>query len=325
MDLTQSTISAFLDCPRKYEWVAVNKIFPTESKDALRFGSAFHLAVELWDLGVEWDKICDKILLDCIDEYEAVAVCSLVSRHHHFWENDGYEVIETEQTFKVEIEGFTCRGKIDRIIKLPDGRTAVQEYKTTSLDISPGAMYWKRLPMNLQVSLYQKAAGVDSVIYDVVKKPRIKPKQVAALDENGDKIVTCDSTGERVYKRDGSPRQSAAAGMTLQRRIETLDEYAKRIMDEIDEDPEMYFQRVECPRTDVAMQAGMDDLVAAGHLIHLGQYPRNPGSCLNYGKCDFFELCSANVRPDGKTVPAGFVQLNTAHPELDDAEPTSTT
>ena len=313
--LTASATQTYLTCPRKFQWAYVEQIRPEQQAEYFRIGGAYHKAMELFDLGVDWQNIMAEIHRLCIDEHEAHAVLAMATAHEHYYEGRQFQLVEPEQVWKKAIGGVDCTGKIDRIVTLPDGRRAVMEYKTTSRDISPGSMYWRRLKLNVQIGMYQHAADADTVFYDVVRKPTIKPKQVPLLDDEGLKIVVDDETGERVLKKNGDPRQSAAAGMTLQSRIETPEEYGQRVHEQMVDDPERFFQRVECPRIEGDMAAVAADVRDVSRLVSLDIYPRNANACDTYGKCEYFELCVGNVEPGGG-VPAGFVKLDTAHPEL---------
>ena len=279
--LTASAIRSYLTCPRKYEFSYVENIRRDYDSDALRFGSLFHNVFEWLDLDVPWDEICRRVASGAASDVEAQQVLRLTAAHHDY--HDEYEVESTEHKWHQDIAGVECRGMIDRVIVLPDGRRAVQEYKTSGEDISPGSMYWKRLRMDIQVSMYLVASGADTIIYDVTRKPTIR-----------------------------------------QKKSETVQEYGERLTADVQSRPEYYFQRQEIARTDQDVLDTLEDIRGVDRLVSLGVYPRNTSACCRFGTCEYFELCSNGHKPaDG--APAGFVQLTTSHPELDNAEPTTPT
>jgi ATP-dependent helicase/nuclease subunit B len=50
-----------------------------------------------------------------------------------------------EQPFELELEGWTIRGKIDRIDRHPDGRVRLLDYKTSDKAEPPDRAHWKPL------------------------------------------------------------------------------------------------------------------------------------------------------------------------------------
>ena len=89
---------------------------------------------------------------------------------------------------------FRHVGIIDGLAVLKDGRTAVVEHKTTGEDISPSADYWTRLRFNGQLFLYVLAArangwDVDTVVYDVIRKPAIRQKANETAEQYGERLA----------------------------------------------------------------------------------------------------------------------------------------
>ena len=75
------------------------------------------------------------------------------------------------------------------------GTTVLIEHKTSSADIEDGSAFWKRLRLDSQSSNYltgSKAVGFDpkAVLFDVIRKPRIKPLKATPVES-------------RKYKKDG--------------------------------------------------------------------------------------------------------------------------
>ena len=135
---------------------------------------------------------------------------------------------------------FTVAGKIDGIVRLPDGRLAVLEYKTAGEDIAPDAEYWLRLRCDGQISLYVLAAracgfNVATVLYDVTRKPTIRLRQ-----------------------------------------NETPEAYGQRLLADIGERPDYYYQRREVPRLEDELGEFRDELwQQAQHLIDLRRRASN--------------------------------------------------
>jgi hypothetical protein len=221
---------------------------------------------------------------------------------------------------------FDLAGKIDGIVKLEDGRYAVKESKLLGEDISPDGSLWRRLRRDSQVSIYLIAArkmghAVDTVLYDVCKKPGIAPTDVPILDENGLKIVL-DSTGERVRNASGKKdwRQTAdkEKGYVLQTRPMTTTEWGEKLTADIMERPDYYFSRVEIPRLDQDIAETEAELweiqLAIRDAQKTGHWYRTTGknTCVY---CAYDSICDRKLEPG--EIPEGFEILGTKHPELE--------
>jgi hypothetical protein len=221
-------------------------------------------------------------------------------------------------------------GKIDGIVQFPDGRVAVDETKTTGQPIDDAADYWLKLRIDEQITRYMYAArqlGYDVVVvhYDVIRKPTIKPSQVAVLDNEGLKVVL-DNEGKRVFNKNGTPKQSGSTeqGWTLQTRIETADEYGERLSLDISERPTFYFNRKEIVRSDSDIQEFLTEqwqqqkTIAEAEIN--GRHFRNTGACLHPFKCEYFDVCTSGMKPSAENVPQGFKLVDHVHPELESEE-----
>jgi hypothetical protein len=198
--LTNSSTACWRQCPRKYLLryeLGVRPDGPDEIP--LATGSAYHLAHEMDALGHDLASIAAAVrgAIPHSPLWAEIALRLFVG-HRWRWQNDGYEIVESEATFDLPIVNpetsaptpkFRRGGKRDRIVRIPDGRLALLEFKTTSDDIGWGSPYWMRLQLDPQVSGYLDAArldghDVDLVIYDVVKKPSIRPRMLTAAEQH---------------------------------------------------------------------------------------------------------------------------------------------
>jgi hypothetical protein len=266
-------------------------------------------------------------------EYERTTCSTLVENYAKVWASSEIKILESETVFELPIinprtgrESKTLRqsGKRDRLGKLPDGRIALMETKTVSDDISPGSDYRNVLSINQQISMYFLARRhdgieVETVIYDCIRKPTIRPSQQAVLDEEGLKIVT-DENGERVYNKNGSPRQSAGNGYTMQTRDMQPHEWQEKLQADIDSRPEFYFQRFEVPRLESDIQEFQAELWDIAKDIHLCRknnlYYRNTSACRNYNSlCPYYGFCSGELIID--PLPEGYRRADKVHEELE--------
>lgn len=335
--ITHSEMSTFKRCQRRWAYQYILGLVPATEAEPLRIGSIFHEGLDLLAKGsqpAEAAQRCIELFLSPryrTDDWalEAEIVCRLLYAYHwHYSQFDGITVLHSEIGFEVPIinpetgrasTSTKTAGKIDKIVRLPDGRIAIMEHKTSTEDISPTSDYWRRLRIDTQISHYMSAAkqlgfDVQAVLYDVIRKPGIRPRRIQKkeLDEiqNSNTYHT-----EEVHKL---PEPNEEGHL-----IETPRMYGARLMQDIISRPEWYFGRAEIPRLD----ADMDDYRwelwqmqqmrrdAAKHQ----RYIRNTAECMRMGKCPYFDICtSANPFPAG--IPEGFMVKTSQHPELKGAE-----
>ncbi len=331
--LTASRMSSLLRCPRSHYW-RYECGLTTEPSDALRFGSAWHAATEARWRGADYDGALAAALStgEPLNETLTATLSGLLAGYFkHYAQEDFIKQVYPEVEFSGRIPGsrtFATAGKIDGLCVLHDGRLALKEDKTTSDDLSPDSKYWLRLRFNSQLLQYVDAApmlgwDVSTIIYDVVRKPAIAPRQIPMLDENGAKIVV-DAAGNRVLKKDGTPRESGdkEKGYTLQTRLETPTEFADRVYTDTQERPDFYFARREVP----ILQSDLEEfraqrLTLTRLILHCRAaskktsrpeqaWPRNVDERV-CSSCVFEGHCLSNLTIDPVNPPAGFkVEFN---------------
>lgn len=343
--LTHSRQDTFKVCRRKHYYAYELGLRRTEEARALRMGSAFHEGIAALGNGLGIDKACEFVrshyeeMPEAFDVYEWVIECEtilrLVCAYQWRWASAGLTNVATELAFELPCVNpatgkptpiFNLAGKIDAIVRLEDGRLAVKETKTLSDEIGPDSPLWRRLRMDHQISLYIHAArqlgfAVDTVLYDVVRKPSIAPTAVPILDADGIKIVL-DRNGNRVMNKNKTPRQTASAedGYVLQSRTMTPEEWGQKLTDDICSRPDFYFARVEIPRLDADVAEYQAELWEIQQAIReaqrTGRHYRTVGknTC---GYCSYFDLCSTSQNVDPNNPPIGFEILSDVNPELE--------
>lgn len=354
--LTHSRQNSFKTCRRQHYLAYELGLRRTTDAKALRMGSAFHNGVEVLGKGGTLEAACEAVRKcydrpDVFDPYEwdieRETVLRLVCAYQWRWSNHPLEYLAVEQSFELPLLNpetgkatslFNLAGKIDGIVRMEDTRQAVKETKLFGDDIGPDSELWRRMRIDHQVSLYMTAARrlgypVETVLYDVARKPTIKPSSIAITDELGAKIVL-DSRGERVRTAKGDWRQTGDSdkGYVLQSRPMTADEWGDKLTNDIAERPDYYFQRVEVPRMDQDLSEYESEIWEIQQTIRAaqksGRWYRTVGknSC---GFCSYFDICAS-----GKTIvadappPEGFEFVVDLHPELigeNDERPSSST
>lgn len=337
--ITISEMGTFQRCPRLYYLRYVKLWAPERMADELYFGTAWHAAMEARNGGATYEQALEVALSlkgNEVSELLAAQLSGLLAGYYARYGARGADGLQlySEVAFTVPIAGtrkFAAAGKIDGLGMAADGVYVLHEYKTTNEDITDDD-FWLRTQYNIQLYQYVEAArrhgwNIGRIIYDVTRKPTIRPREkVATLDENGLKVVN-DMIGNRVYKRDGSPKQTADSdkGEVVVYHAETMDEYSQRVLDDTLATPEAYFQRREVSVLDGELDEYVRTrLTFVKNLLFLralskkcarpeDAYQRHCTS-MNCKRCEMRWSCLGLRECD--ELPAGFRVKSAKHEEL---------
>jgi hypothetical protein len=314
---TNTSLATARRCLREFELRYGRKLeLDAEDREVLQVGQTWHRAHDAVQRGGDpYGTIDTHAPGDAWKE----KLRRLFAAYGWYWKTQELDIVESERVFHVELLGRKFSGQIDGIVRIADGRCGVLERKTTSDGLEAESSYWDRLRLDVQVGLYALACGFkpDFILYDVVRKPTIRPKDISEKDAKRMR-AELDKTGEAFYfeKFPASVIEPALAEGR-----ESLALYGARLTADIGARPEFYFARREVVRTsddyallssDLAEQVANIESASARDALH-----RNPDACNVFGRCDFFGLCSNNVRMQpGDPAPNGFRIREALHPEL---------
>lgn len=319
--LTNSRAKVARACPRKHHLQYELGYRSVRESSALRFGSLWHLAMEAWweafGLAVARLEAALAVLLAAVDvdPFDRVKVEELLRGYTARWGDEDYETLAVEREFRAPMlnpeTGAASRtwelaGKLDLVVR-QNARVLIGEHKTSSLDVSPGSPYWRRLRLDGQIGMYYEGArslgfDVQGFLYDVCHKPTIRPLKATPVEA-------------RKFTK-------AGALYANQREVdETPEEYGTRLSEDIAAHPEQYFQRSEVVRLDAEMGDLLSDLWSLGRTIReneiAGRWVRNSEACETWGSlCPYFGICCGDESLDDTTL---FVHSDNVHPELSSA------
>jgi hypothetical protein len=277
---TASRLRVFRECARKQFYKYVLRIV-TSSTPAMHFGTDTHSALEAWYRA--WQRGEDRLAaaLAVIENLETTDVDRirlrvLVTAYDARWSAEDWEVLAVEEQFRYFLGDVEIGGKIDALIReRSTSKVYVVEHKTSTADTSPGSLYWDRLCIDTQVSIYidGAAAGlgyeIAGCVYDVLKRPLHEPK-LATPEESrkytlgkgckkcggsaggkqgivrgkGTIVVTfvttevteCDECDGTGWKKDADGHPQEPRLHSNQRdKDETLDEFQSRLVSEVAE------------------------------------------------------------------------------------------
>jgi hypothetical protein len=347
--LTHSRIDTFKTCRRKHFFAYEQCIRREVDAKALRMGTAYHLGLETLSKISDIDQALNAVnlfyspliaaepdLAEPFDslQYEHETIRNLLAGYDWRFGGIPLQYVASEQEFRQSLLNpdtgaptpiFELAGKIDGIVQLEDQRLAIIEHKLLGEDIDANSQLWRRLRIDHQISMYvyvgrRLGYQVDTVLYNVARKPTIKPTNIPTLDSEGLKIVV-DANGDRVLTAKGTPRQTADTekGYVLLSRPMTPEEWGAKLLADISERPDFYYRRAEVARLDQDIDEFADELWDLQKTIRDAQLHNRHYRTSNKHTCpfcEFFELCSARFDP-ASALPDGFVRLEFPHPELE--------
>lgn len=298
-ELTNSMRNKFASCHRAFKFCYEDLKKPIKTSDALNFGTAMHSMLEVYWQGKR------PFVPNMEDGYTTNTLLALFEGYQKRWQESDrmtYETIGTEMRFDAPLmnpetggvsKTFHLSGKIDALAKeKTTGKVVIVEHKTTGQDIGPGSDYWRKLPIDGQVSGYYCGAEAlghqaSTCLYDVIRKPTIKPYKATPEDK-------------RKYNKDGSLSKACREF------DETPDEWYERLTADIASRPDYYYARIEISRSDNDLLEYLFDMWAVSREIadaqRMNRWSRNPQACSVYGTCEYFGVCTGEQDIDDVTL-----------------------
>jgi RecB family exonuclease len=167
LELSASAMQQYETCPLSYK-LRYDWGLPEDASAPLQFGNAMHLALKAYFDGVRAGRAPDEqTLIACfLDEFSKANIPEPLQRQ--LYENYGREqlaavvrtqfahpvgeILDSEQRFKIDVEGTKVKGRLDRLDRLPNGEVAIVDYKTGKAKTQEDA------DDSLQLSIYALAA-----------------------------------------------------------------------------------------------------------------------------------------------------------------------
>jgi hypothetical protein len=279
-------------------------------------------------------------------------------------EQDDYDILFKELPFRIPLidprtrrpmPGVCIDGMIDKVVRMRDGTIAVMEHKSTDSDLSDESDYWNHLKLDTQISMYVYALqrlqvdgvlekfGIRSddppimdVVYDVWRKPKIRPKKLSASDtakfiKTGEYFgvhfdhdlkdrytekdladgCTFSVDGESVTVEFNKPKKDQEVGDPCV--VESSDMFGVRTYELLTSEPDKYFRRKELSRLPVFLEKFELELFSLYQTISLmtayDSWYHNEFSCEARRKCEYCPICYVGQEIDPEHPPVGFVNI----------------
>jgi hypothetical protein len=359
--LTHSRLKSARACKRQHKFKYLDGYRAVLDQAELAFGDLVHKGLEAWWLAVKAELPVDAWLdaalaalrvVKGVDAFDLARAEVMLLGYHERWAAEAllYEVLGVEESFDIALINpatgapstfWRLGGKLDvRVRRRSDGRRGFIEHKTSSEDVSLGSAYWKRLLLDMQVSIYFDGAAAlfgepaDFCIYDVLGKPAQRPAKATPPEKREytqEKSRACplckkkssppaphhvDVDGVMVACADGRIVTDPGGRLyaTMRADDETPEEYQERLCAAITAEPLRYFVRGEVQRLEAELEEARFDIwqeaAALRESIRAERYPRNPEAC---GRCAFFDVCTGMASLEDTS---RFTRTDNVHPEL---------
>lgn len=347
--LSATAIDNFESCNIRWRNSQLYRLRKIEESDSLRRGTTWHQLQELTgDMDAITDYINEQYetvpAYKTKEEWEIERVILLYCMAGYNWyykQQKEYVILAPEIKFRIPFGDTELIGKIDQIVQDEYGNIYVREFKSSSKSLDD--TYWDHLNLDPQISTYILAVNymmlngqleeygipkdhglITEVLYNVWHKPKIGPKFITQkvskeLVETG---KYCD--GEFVAAIAGSSAPDGGGLYINDAKVitepgkkegtfaiyETPEMFGARLLQDVVERPEFYFQEKELSRTSNEMEKFQDDLSSIYRMMKYQSenefwYPCSK-ECRSRFRCEYTELCEHNIEIDLNNPPAGF-------------------
>ncbi len=328
--MTFSAYNAARNCQKKYELRYRENLRPKTKPAPFAFGSIIHSALELWH-GSYGSEGRIEAVLDLLDrsypnrqgdpeeraswQLSRAMMLGYASRYPQ----EEFSVLAIEKQFEAPIlnpetgresRSFHMAGKIDAIVRFPDG-LYVMEHKTA------GALtgdYLERLWCDTQIAAYayflrQTGVPIVGVLYNVLVKSRLRQRE-------GESEADFQARAQGLAAKNKSGKTSAK-----RQEPETDDEFMGRLCDWYAQPDAFHRERIYLSdeRFDMLREEiwqGCQMLLEAGRR---GKYLMNTSHCFHWGRaCEYFPYCQSGFNP---IVRDNLYEVAPPHEELSAPDP----
>ncbi len=341
---THSSSKTFRACQYQYFVSYILGIRPKKTAKPLSFGTLIHLCLEVYwltrkvnETSTEHIDPLSMALLELekrkkeqqnIDEFDVARAQVMLIAYASVWDHTECQVLAVEAKFLTPLfnpatmepsKRFNRSGKIDLIIRLLEKdqppMITVVEHKTSAANVMAGSDYQRRLTLDEQISFYYQGARhigfpPDQVIYDVLKKFKIKPLKATSKDKLR-------------YKKPKKGHEAEPQLYAGQRLVdETVEQYQERLTEMVKKDPQAFIERIKIVRLPYerkrfAMEVWKQSRLME-HALDEDLFPRNSDACFRFGSpCSYVQHCLENTPLDD---PKVYYKLGDVHPELEDKD-----
>lgn len=303
---TYSMWSMFRNCRMKTKLRYRDQLVPITSSPALEFGSVIHSGLEVWHSTREIERTIafiedgySNVEINDRRKRDRMLAKAMLRGYAARYPSEDFEIVALEQTFDGEIvnpetgaksRSFTLSGKIDGIVRMPDGSIYLLEHKTAA---SIDSDYLSKLWTDFQITLYSHYAEVAlgypiaGVLYNVLGKSGIK--QSAGETEEEYQVRLAD-----LIAKSKTGKSSAKRKMP-----ETDEEFEARLAEWYSREDAFHREVIFIPRENYrVLQEELWEMTQAYlHAQRRDRWYQNTSQCFAFGACPYAPICGSSFNP----------------------------
>ncbi len=271
LKISHSSLKTFQTCPMSYFFRYRLGRVPITEPVAFTIGKVAHEATSMiWSEGR--DAAREYLLEVSQSDVDPVELARLVAALEVYSPPmDDFEVIAHEAPFEFRpsgMRGVRIRGFADSLLREKrTGKLFVREYKTTASEIIGFGPFWGRVTVDAQVTIYKHAFGADGIVYDVTRKPGLRP--------------------------------SRADGVGRLETEEIMKNFFDRVVEKVKESPQEFYQWRTIYKSNAETSAEMDRILDGVRMLRQSirndWWPRHSHSCVGFGRCRYLDVCSGQA------------------------------
>lgn len=273
--ITNSEVVCFQTCERLWQHTYIDHRTGFTRPEALDRGTRIHQALATW-----WQE---PGMLTCFGPpNDSASERAMVLGYNAMYKDmSSFRNVRVNVPFIVRLGFVDVVGEFDAIAE-DDLGDVVIEHKSTTFDITPDSAWWReKTTCDTQMTVYSAARPGARILVDALHVPDIVPHKSTPEDKR--KYTKATKTEpSRLYAN-----QHEAD--------ETDEEYIGRVLADMSDTPEKYFQRAFVVRLESDIESLREDVQIVADRMRLGLVSgaaRNAKACFNYGRpCAFLDAC----------------------------------
>lgn len=179
--ISQSLINAWCQNPINVYYRYIRGLSPKEVPEHIIRGLWIHECLESMYKGEPWQPVHNKWLKGSVSTEVSQEIFRTVRGYQYYYDSEDWEVLATELPLEARLpNGFKFVGKLDALVKKPDGKCLIVDHKTTKR-IKP----LEKQLVQIQAPMYmwlceQNGIHVDGFVWDYLITPGPRPPRLLA-------------------------------------------------------------------------------------------------------------------------------------------------
>lgn len=307
VDLTNSALSVFRECPRKYQYMYEMGRVRQRTSAALSLGTTVHGALEAWWRGRGSLEAAAEWLQQNATTLEEADACRVTAMIHHYRPPVNLQPVTgphaVADPLDMDFERFAVAERSEAEQSWPEYElVAVEHPFHVEIENPRTGRRSQRYTLRGKVDglLRRKSDDTLWVLEHKTTSEEIRGFgpywQRLSIDHQISYYILATGAQGVLYDVLRKPAIRICRG-------ESVDEFQQRCTETIGADRERYYQFREIHKTSDDIREAAGDLWQQAQLLGLAQkqafFPRNSGACRSiWGMCPFLDVCTGRARID---------------------------